>query len=112
MADHRPQLLEYLVARRRIERVRRLVEQEQFRVARKRPGQRDSLHLTAGKHTRIAIGQVGQPDAAQQLQRSLPSLGVGPLQRESDIAPDRQMGKQRVALWQIADRPALRRPSP
>ena len=77
--DHRCVLLgellhdiEDLADEFRIERARRLVEQEKFRLHGEGPGNRDPLLLPTRKARRIDVRVSGQPDPVEHRHRKLP----------------------------------------
>ncbi len=70
----------------RVQRRERLVEQQQFRLADQRPGQRGALGLAAGQGQRPGVEPVPEPDFVQRRLRPPPAIGVA--QAERDVAPD------------------------
>ena len=90
------------VARVRVERRERLVEQEHRRVARERPRERDPLPLAAGEVARPRLREVRDPEALEQLVDALPAA-------EGDVAAHVEVRKERVLLEDEPDRAALRR---
>ena len=90
----------------RVERRKRLVEQQQARRQGQRAGQRDALLLAAGELGRILVGLLGQADQRQQLAHALVDLGArlaGRDQAVADIVLDGQVGEQRVGLEHDAE---------
>src|SRR5262245_15738737 len=83
-----------------------LVEQKHIRVEDEATGERDTLLLTAGQLARVLIGEGPQADEVEDLAHALGlSRARKPAhaQRESDVALDRHVGEQRVALEDDAD---------
>ena len=66
LADH----LEHLGHELGVERARDLVEEQEPRLHRERPDDRDSLLLTAGEPVRVLVALVGEPEAGEQLVRA------------------------------------------
>ena len=62
-------LLPELYAHLGVERRERLVEQEQTRLDRERPGERDALLHAARELMRIPVGGLVEPDELEQLPR-------------------------------------------
>ena len=92
----------------RVERRKRLVEQQHVRIARQRPGERDALALAAGVRAGTHIGQVGDVEPLEQLECAAPALGaLDALQGVGDVLPAAEVRKQRVALEQVAAAPAI-----
>ncbi len=88
------------IARVRIERRERLVEQQDLRVACERSRERDALALAARELSRARAGEVGDPEPLHQ--------GGGLLLApELDVLRDREVREQRVVLEDHADRPIL-----
>ena len=90
-------------ARVRVERGQWLVEQEHRRVARERPGERDTLSLATGELLDARLGEMTDAESVEQLLD--PRRAVGP---ETHVAEHVQMREQRVLLEQVADPPSLR----
>ena len=74
--DHRHALarqlshhVQHLADHFRVERGRRFVKKHDLRLHRQRPHDCDTLLLPAGKHVRIFVLLIRQPDALQQLDR-------------------------------------------
>ena len=68
LADH----LEHLADELRVERARDLVEQHQLGLHRERAHDRDALLLAAREPVGVLVALVGEPEAAEQLERALP----------------------------------------
>ena len=62
--------LQHLVDQLRIERARRLVEEQDARIRRHRARDRDPLLLPAGELARVGLRLVGEADPVEQLQRA------------------------------------------
>ena len=89
LARREPQRLEvdaHLLARQRIERAERLVHQQQRRIVDQRAHDRGALAHAAGQLARIAVGELGEADAA----RAAPS-------RARDAAADRRRAARAAA---------------
>ena len=86
----------------RVERGRRLVEQQDLRPAGKRPRERDPLALPARQLVRAGSGQMGDPEALQQGRRAFPSA-------EGDVLGNAEVREQRVVLEHVTDRALLGR---
>ena len=83
-----------------VERRQRLVEEEQPRRQRQRPGDRDALALAAGELCDRTVGEAGQMDEVEELGDPLPLLAVGSAadaQRIGDIAADVEMRERAPA---------------
>ena len=90
-----------MLAKLRIERAERLVEQKQLRSDHQGPGKRNSLLLPAGQLTRIALGETGQANQIQRIADAAAALlprNAAHSQAESDIVRYAHMGKERKAL--------------
>ena len=101
-----------LAAKFLVEGGQRLVEQQHARALDQRARQRHALTLTAGELADPALAETLQLDEGQHLGHALGALAPADrllAQAEADIALDREMGKQRVALEHHVDRPAVRR---
>ena len=73
----------------------------------------DALALSAGELVREAAAESGEPHVSERcghLVRDLGRRGPRHLEREGDVALDRHVRKQRVALEHGAYGPGLRRP--
>ena len=95
-----------------VERRERFVEQQHARMLDQRAGQRDALALPAGKLMRLARLEPFEPRERQHLGDARVHLGLRQavlLEPERDIAHDREVRKQRIALEHHVDRPAMRR---
>ena len=95
-----------------VERGHRLVEQEQPRPLGERARQRHPLALAAGQLVRPAAPEAVELDQRQHLVDT--GVDLGPRQRllleaERDVAGNRQMREQRIALEHHVDRPPVRR---
>ena len=102
----------HFLAQLRIERGQRLIEQQHRRLRDQRAAQRDALLLPAGELVRIALAEALQAHVFQR--RGDPGAdhrggSLRHLERERDIAFDRHVWKERVALEHHPHRPALRR---
>ena len=98
------------MARRRIERRRRLVEQQQLRLGGQGAGQRHLLPFAPGKIGNAAPDQMLDAEFLQQ--RSDPPLAFVPIQAaqfqtESDIAADIQMREEGQILKEHTDSPLV-----
>ncbi len=99
-------------AQLRVEIGKRLVEEEELRLAHDRPPDRHSLPLAAGKLLRLAVEQVLQAEdlggllhpGVDLLFRDLPDL-----QAEAHVVPDVHVRVQGIALEHHGDVPVLRR---
>ncbi len=101
-----------LLAQLLVERRERLVEQQHARPLHQRARQRDALALPAGKCIGLAFAQTFEPHQREHLAHAGRDLLLGQpllLQAEGDIALDREMGKQRVALEHHVDRAPIGR---
>jgi hypothetical protein len=65
LAEQELQLAADLVARVRVERRQRLVQQQHGRVGRERAGQGDALPLAAGELARLRVREPGEPEALE-----------------------------------------------
>jgi hypothetical protein len=95
-----------------VERRERLVEQQDARALHQGARQRHALALAAGKLVRLASGEAFEPHQRQHLFDPGSDLRPGKpllLETERDIALDREVGKQRVALEHHVDRPPIGR---
>ncbi len=96
-----------LLAQLRVERGERLVEQQHRRMRDERARDRDALLLPAGQLVRIAPVEADEPNVLERgLDARLPLAGrrAGHLQRKRDVALDRHVREQRVALEHRAHR--------
>ena len=110
LGQHRGQLAPARGARARVERGERLVEQQRRGAARERAGDGDALALAARERPRALVGEVGDAEAVQQLERAPAALGaVEAAQRIGDVLPCPQVGEQRVLLEDVAAAPPLGR---
>src|SRR5262249_47040134 len=83
-----------------------LVEQKHIRVEDEATGERDTLLLTAGQLARVFVGEGPQADEVEDRAHALGlprARKPAHAQRESDVALDRHVGEQRVALEDDAD---------
>ena len=85
-----------------VERGERLVEQEHGRVTGECAGERDPLTLATRQLARSRGGQVGDPEALEQLVDPLPPA-------EADVAAHVEMREERVLLEDEPDRATLGR---
>ncbi|MCY1305838.1 hypothetical protein D9M70_556640 [compost metagenome] len=91
----------HLLAQFRIERRKRLVEQEHVRIGRQRPHQGHALALSPGELSGHPLGMVLERDKGEKLgdpfvdRRMLHPLQF---QAEGDVAADRQVREKRVVL--------------
>ena len=84
-----------------VEGRQRLVEEQDLRLDRERPGERDALLLAARQLARVAVALVGQVDQLEQLADPLADLVLRPLadlQAEADVVGDGHVREQRVRL--------------
>ncbi len=91
----------HFLARDRVERAERLVEQQHRRVGGQRAGEADALLHAAGKRPHRLVGEFGEADLDKQRHDHLPALppaDAAYLQREGDVLGDVEPGQQRVAL--------------
>src|SRR6266508_1738920 len=98
--------LEHLGTCLGIERPGRLVGQQDRRVVRQRPRDRDALPLPAREHRRQDVGLLRDADALQELHCSLaplPARDARVEQRQLDVARNRGLRKQVVVLEHEAD---------
>ncbi len=91
---------------RRIEVRQRLVEQEHLRIAHQRPADGDALALAAGELLRLALEQVGNPEAVRD--HCDAGLGFGPggaceAQAELHVLPHIHVGIERIGLEHHGD---------
>jgi hypothetical protein len=87
-----------------IERGQRLVEKEDVGVTGERAREADALALAAGELARPGAGEVGDPEALEQL------VGAA-VPTECDVPAHPEMGEERVVLEDVADRALLRWPA-
>src|SRR5260370_349739 len=86
------------------------VEQEEGRMGRGRPPERNGLALAAGELRRIARLEPAEAEALEHLGAPAPSLAVRPAaQAEGDVRGDGEVREEGVALEDVADPPPLRR---
>ena len=85
----------------RVERGERLVEEQDLRVARERPRERDTLALAAGELMRPGALEVGDPEPLEVLVRRV-------LARVLDVLPHGHVREEGVLLEDEPDPPALR----
>ena len=104
-----------VLAHLRVERAKRLVEQQHLRAHGQRPGQRDALPLSAGQLRGIARRQAVELHELQQVAHLLANGGFRRARRpglhakaEGDVLEDRQVPEERVVLEDEADATALR----
>ena len=100
------------VAQLGVEVGERLVEQQQARRRRQRPGQRDALLLAARQLVRVALGQVAELDELQHLAHPLllgRALDPPQPERVADVLGDGHVRPDRVRLEHDAALPLLRR---
>jgi hypothetical protein len=91
----------------------RLVEQKHLRLTDQGPRQRDALLLAARQCRRRPLGEVGQADQIERVERLLARLGpfgARPThpQREHHVVQDGHVRPYRIRLEDDADRPAMR----
>jgi hypothetical protein len=103
-----------LEARDWIERAERLVEQEERRVERERPGHTDPLALTAGQLMRVAGSEHIrlEADELEQLAHALCDAGDGPpleSRQQTDVCGDGEVGEQADLLNHVPDAASQRR---
>src|SRR5262249_61026213 len=101
-----------LAAQFLVERRERFIEQEDARALDQRTRERDALALAAGELVRLAFGQAFEPDQRQHLLDPSCDFSLRKsllLEPDRDIALDREMRKQSVALEHHVDRPSIRR---
>ena len=97
-----------------VERRQRLVEQQHFGIQRERARDGDALAHAAGELGRLAVGRVRQPDHVDVAPDASDAFGFflaaeHGIDRERNIALDRQPRQQRIALkHHAALRPGLR----
>ena len=112
-AVQRAQLDLHLLPELEVERAERLVEEEDAGLEDERGCERDALALPAaqlGRHSGSEPLRV-QPDELQRRTHPVRDLRPRPaplLQSERDVALDREMWKQRIALEHHADLPLVR----
>ena len=82
----------------------RLVEQQDARLERERPRERDPLALAARQLADAGRGQVGDPEPLEQLVHGRAASGA-----EADVREHVEVGEQRVLLEQVAHPATLRR---
>ena len=88
----------------------RLVEQHQSGGGRQGAGQGDALLLAARQFLRRPVGiEERQPHQLEQLLDPVSRPALPARQAEDDVVGDREMGKQRALLGDIADMAPLRR---
>ena len=91
---------------------KRLIEQEDLRVAHERPAHRHPLALATGELTRLAAQQVTDLQELGDAFDSLPALGPAyapHLETEADVPGDRHRRVERVGLEDHGDVPVRRR---
>jgi hypothetical protein len=83
-----------IVAGEGVERRKRFVEEQDFRVGRKRARQRNALLLAAGEILNVAVGIIGQFDQFEHFGNAFRDLGpaAGEFEAERDILGDRHPG--------------------
>jgi hypothetical protein len=103
-----------LLAQLLVERRQRLVQQQQLRLLRQRPGQGDALALAAGQLVRLARAEALQLHQLQELGHPVAPLGRGHrfvLQPVADVLLHAHVGEQGIGLEHHVDRPLIgRRP--
>ena len=87
-----------------VERRQRLVEQEDARLERERPRERDPLALAARQLADAGRRQMGDPEPLEQLGHGRVAAGA-----EAHVREHVEVGEQRVLLEQVAHLAALRR---
>jgi hypothetical protein len=95
-----------------VERRQRLIEQQQLRVFRQRPGKRDARALTARQHRRLAITEAFHPHQRQHLRHALADQRLRRAvhaQAEADVLRHVHVREQRIGLEHHVDRPCMRR---
>jgi len=105
-----PHLFAQCLAHCRVERTKRLVEQQQERVRGQRTRQGDTLLLPSGELGGPAVFQSTQLHQLNEFAYTLIVLTPLPaahLQAEDDVLLDREMREQRVVLGDVANVAAL-----
>src|SRR5262249_56621152 len=101
-----------LAAQFLVERRERFIEQKDARALHQRARERNALALAAGELVRLALAQAFEPDQREHLldpRRDFSLRKPLLLESERDVALDREMRKQSVALEHHVDRPPIRR---
>ena len=97
-----------LAAQRGIQAGEGLVEQDDARSRRERPGERDAPLLAAGELVRGALGiAVIQADQLERLGDPGPPLALRAREPEADVLAGAEVGKQGAFLGDVADRPLV-----
>ncbi len=99
-AEELLELRAHLGLRVRVERRERLVQEEHLRLPRERAREGDALALASREAAGALVGEVGEPEALEQ-------LGGSALAAELDVVPDRQVREERVLLEHEAHAPLL-----
>src|SRR5262245_19647652 len=98
--------LHHRFAVRRVEVTRRLVREEDERIASDRAGHCDTLLLTAGELRRIVLHAVAHPHALERIGHALLTLGsrhAAVRERKLDVFVDRQIANQVERLEDESD---------
>src|SRR5262249_16467356 len=109
------QLLEldaHLLAQLGVEVAERLVEQDETRLHRQAPRQRDALLLPAGELRRIAVLELRQPDQLERGEHApadIALLDLSQLQAERDVVVHRHVRPEPVVLEDKPDLARVRR---
>ena len=106
------QIAAHLDAGRRVERGERLVEQEQARLERERPTERDALSLAAGELRWSQLRELGDPEAFQPLHRRVVRVASprrAAAQAEGDVVDHAHVVEQESVLEHDTDRSLPRR---
>ena len=113
LAQERLQFVAQRIARARIERRERLVEQEKVGLRRQAARQGHSLFFAGTEILRIAIGQMRDAELRQQFADAARSLrtcdAAARVKPQGNIAGDREVGKQAEVLEHQPDSPSLGR---
>ena len=110
--DRPPQPTPEFLAHLRVDGGKWLVEQQQLRLRRERPRERDALALPAGELHRIPRAEARQANELQQLIDARPALRLRHLldpQAKSDVLTHRHVPEQRIILEDEADAALSRR---
>ena len=104
---HLPEQIHDLYAGIAVQRPGRLIRQQDIRVVHQRPGDRHSLHLSAGHLVRLLVELVSKTNFLQRLHRPLPAFclsDAGDRQCQLDIGQYSLVRDQVVALEHESDR--------
>src|SRR5205823_9136880 len=95
---------------RGVKRRERLVQQEQRRIDRQRPPERDALPLTARELRRVARLETSEAEALDDLGAPAQALRARPATKaEGHVGGDGEVREERIALEDVPDAPGLRR---